>query len=78
MMMIMKGGRAVPYTLSSNGGACGLPTIGIYPANVNDAFFDGGVKCGSCYEVTGPLGTQIVQVNTNSPSSLLFACIMMT
>jgi len=58
-----EGGRGVPVIPTTSNGACGFPDLpGVATCNVNQAFFDGGSKCGECYEVTGPLGVTTVMI----------------
>ncbi|EGC38797.1 hypothetical protein DICPUDRAFT_53119 [Dictyostelium purpureum] len=47
---------------SSDGGQCGLPPPGIGTAALNVFGFNGGNRCGECYELTGPLGSTVVMV----------------
>jgi len=65
-----EGGRGVPIIPTSSG-ACGYATqvSGQQLANVNQAFYNNGAQCGSCYEVTGPLGTTTVMVADMCPST---------
>eukprot|EP01111_Echinosteliopsis_oligospora_P005077 TRINITY_DN1825_c0_g1_i1.p1 TRINITY_DN1825_c0_g1~~TRINITY_DN1825_c0_g1_i1.p1 ORF type:complete len:506 (-),score=101.74 TRINITY_DN1825_c0_g1_i1:56-1573(-) len=62
-------GRAVPLgTFPSSGGQCGIPypapssTNPVYRASINEAAYESGAACGSCYELTGPTGVITVVI----------------
>ncbi|EAL60926.1 expansin-like protein [Dictyostelium discoideum AX4] len=55
--------RAEPtFKQSENGGQCQLPPPSIGTAALSLSAFNGGARCGQCYELTGPLGKTVVMV----------------
>eukprot|EP01132_Coremiostelium_polycephalum_P010391 gene10391-12762_t len=54
--------RAVGSDISENG-ACRLPKPGVGLASISVGAFSGGIRCGECFRLTGPLGSTVVMVN---------------
>jgi expansin (peptidoglycan-binding protein) len=59
-------GRATEYTFSGPG-ACGFGAISPYIIAPNEAYYNGSLECGQCYEVSAPLGTILAIVGDYCP-----------
>jgi len=63
-------GKITWYTDIANGHCSfGPPTGNMYIAALNTAFYNKGVQCGSCYKLTGPLGSVVVTVTDECPAA---------
>jgi len=62
-------GRSTYYTVNTVG-ACGFGNYrDIWTFAPNTGFFNGSNTCGSCFEVSGPLGTHVFMAADECPSS---------
>ncbi|KAL7720444.1 Expansin-B5 [Entamoeba marina] len=69
-------GRITHYTSYDEGGACGFGEVStkvtegyVFSAALSEAFYDGGNKCGICYEIVGADGAIRVMATDGCPAS---------